>query len=508
MRAFILTCCFTPFLRMDTTNQAAFEICDYLTKFCKLEVELLLPTFQANQFLFKQILQITTTVVDGFFVLNPNSSPHNPTIVMASIIFHFFFKVIQKSNLQLPISLFQPTSLLRTIRPEYEVIGFYEKAPSLLDKPIMVPLSVKRACLAIEGFMKHKLVNAEVQSVVVTINRSSLIGDAMQLLPTIDVGILTKPLHIRFIGEQSQDDGAVLQEFLSLLTTEIFSAEYGLMARLEGGLSWFLPAPSNEILSTFRFMGLVVGIAISNAVIVPVRFPLFFYNYIADRPHWMDLLIEVNPGLHKSLRETMAAVHSGALDIGDLDLFFTYDDAGRELPLCPGGESRRVTNANFDEYFEALSHMLAIGRVTREMEAFKAGFAPFCTRVFRTFAAEEVDLLVSGEPVEDWAQLRAGARYEGYEADSSSVLMFWDAFEALSEEDKRHFLFFLTGSQRAPVGGLRNVRLCIIRQSETRLLPTAHVCSKSITLPDYGDRQRMREVVKICADHWTGFGVL
>jgi hypothetical protein len=50
-----------------------------------------------------------------------------------------------------------------------------------------------------------------------------------------------------------------------------------------------------------------------------------------------------------------------------------------------------------------VAHFLCERRVTREMEALKTGFRLFNTVIVRTFKAEEIDLIVSGERVEDWA---------------------------------------------------------------------------------------------------------
>jgi hypothetical protein len=67
----------------------------------------------------------------------------------------------------------------------------------------------------------------------------------------------------------------VLQDFLLTFAAQVFSSESGLMGQLEGGLSWFLRSPSDPILKTFPFMGLLMGIAISNCGVVPIRFPPF-----------------------------------------------------------------------------------------------------------------------------------------------------------------------------------------------------------------------------------------
>lgn len=44
---------------------------------------------------------------------------------------------------------------------------------------------------------------------------------------------------------------------------------------------------------------------------------------------------------------------------------------------------------------------------------------------------------------------------------------FWEVVHELSPEEKKKFLFFSTGSDRAPIGGLSKLRLIIGKNGET-----------------------------------------
>ena len=56
-------------------------------------------------------------------------------------------------------------------------------------------------------------------------------------------------------------------------------------------------------------------------------------------------------------------------------------------------------------------------------------------------------------------------------------------------EDKKKFLKFLTGSDRAPLRGLKEIKLKISRSAELSHLPTTHTCFNHLILPDYKDKQ-------------------
>jgi ubiquitin-protein ligase E3 A len=103
------------------------------------------------------------------------------------------------------------------------------------------------------------------------------------------------------------------------------------------------------------------------------------------------------------------------------------------------------------------------------------------------FRPEEVEQLVCGSHVFDFEELQNATEYDGgFTAQTETIVHFWyftyqlslSIFEEgsnifniinrsvvheLSVEDKRRFLQFTTGSDRAPVGGLGKLKLIIAR---------------------------------------------
>jgi len=94
------------------------------------------------------------------------------------------------------------------------------------------------------------------------------------------------------------------------------------------------------------------------------------------------------------------------------------------------------------------------------------------------FRPEEVEQLVCGSHVFDFEELQNATEYDGgFTAQTETIVHFWyfinhlsdlkqvliyfyiiyrSVVHELSVEDKRRFLQFTTGSDRAPVGGLGN----------------------------------------------------
>ena len=71
--------------------------------------------------------------------------------------------------------------------------------------------------------------------------------------------------------------------------------------------------------------------------------------------------------------------------------------------------------------------------------------------------------------------------HEGYSEGHPSIKIFWEAFHQLTEDEKRTFLIFLTGSSRVPLGGL-TINIKFVNVSPD-YLPVAHTCFNLLDLP-------------------------
>lgn len=78
--------------------------------------------------------------------------------------------------------------------------------------------------------------------------------------------------------------------------------------------------------------------------------------------------------------------------------------------------------------------------------------------------------------------------------------------------EKKRFLKFVTGSNRAPVGGLGNLKITVQREADSERLPTTHTCFNTLVLPEFGSRRArpasplwrvlQHAVVLICLRHF------
>lgn len=85
---------------------------------------------------------------------------------------------------------------------------------------------------------------------------------------------------------------------------------------------------------------------------------------------------------------------------------------------------------------------------------------------------------------------------------------FWSVVHELDLEHQKKFLFFTTGSDRAPVGGLGSMDFHIMKHGQDGVqLPSAHTCFNHLLLPPYQDREKLKEKLLIAISNSEGFGL-
>jgi ubiquitin-protein ligase E3 A len=76
-------------------------------------------------------------------------------------------------------------------------------------------------------------------------------------------------------------------------------------------------------------------------------------------------------------------------------------------------------------------------------------------------------------------------------------------------EQKKRLLFFSTGSDRAPIGGLGSLPFVITRHGEdSDRLPSAHTCFNHLLLPEYKTKEKLQDRLLAAIDNAEGFGML
>jgi hypothetical protein len=348
-------------------------------------------------------------------------------------------------------------------------------------------------------------------SLNMTVRRSHLVEDTISSLLRVPQDHLGRRLMVTFQGEEAVDAGGVGREFFHLLMSQLFSPNYGMFTVVNGNYYWFRSMQSEE-LGAYTMLGTVVALAAYNQILLPIRFPLFLYKKLLGKPIRLNDLEEIEPDTVRGLKDLLQMKERGE-DLATVMLTFTLvrDNFGtpQEIELVGGGANIEVTNDNVEEYVRECFEWHAHRSVRPQFEAFQRGLGRlFSEDRIRMFAPDELDLLFSGEEVLEWEELKNNARYlDGYRSKSRAVVLFWEVFYEMSNENKRKFLQFTTGSDRAPIGGLSNVVITIQKLADPSKLPVSHTCFSMLCLPDYRTKEEMRRKLLLALNETEGFGL-
>lgn len=288
------------------------------------------------------------------------------------------------------------------------------------------------------------------------IRRDYLIDDTLAELELVAMSNpkdLKKQIFIEFDGEQGIDEGGVSKEFFQLIVEEIFNPDYGMfITNEETGTNWF-NSFSFENEAQFTLIGIVLGLAIYNNVILPVSFPMIVYRKLMNlRISWRDLQ-DCNPTIYNSLKSLleysepdMEETYAQTFEIGYQDVFGSL----QRHSLKKDGEKIIVCQSNKHEFVELYADFLLSQSIEKQFKAFKKGFRMVTDEspLNLLFRPEEVELLVCGSKNFDFNELEKSTEYEGgYSSNTEIIKHFWTIVHGLSLESKRKLLQFTTGKK-------------------------------------------------------------
>lgn len=375
---------------------------------------------------------------------------------------------------------------------------------------------------------------AHLQYLVLKVQRTNIVSDAFQQIAELasnHLRELHKPLKVIFEGEEGVDEGGVRKDFFQTLLQRILSLEYGMFDyNEETRFHWFRKDFLEPEVS-WTLIGIVFGLATFNSILLDVHFPPVVYRKLETAFRNYQLLSQVKEG---------DVLHLGKYEADLSDVIETFPDVGRSLEqlqkyegddveevfclnfevsyknmwgqvethaLIENGGNTPVTNSNREKFISLYIEYLINESTDVPFSNFCAGLALMLNGPFiNMLTAEELETLVVGESVLDFNELRSTARYEGYAADSAAIVNFWHVVGEYDEESKKLFLSFVTGNDRAPVGGLGTLDLVIQRNGgDSDRLPTSRTCFNTLLLPEYSSLEKMKDRIDYAIRNGKGF---
>uniref|UniRef100_A0A1Y1KR63 Ubiquitin-protein ligase E3A n=2 Tax=Photinus pyralis TaxID=7054 RepID=A0A1Y1KR63_PHOPY len=350
------------------------------------------------------------------------------------------------------------------------------------------------------------------------VRRDHIIDDALVELEMIAMENpvdLKKQLVVEFEGEQGIDEGGVSKEFFQLVIDEIFNPDYAMFTyQNESQTVWFNPT-CFESDAQFTLVGIVLGLAIYNNIILAVNFPMVIYRKLMGKRGSFEDLLDWNPTLYNSLKQMLTYTEPDLEEVFMQTFRISYTDVFGTMihhDLKEDGDNVNVTQENKHEFIDLYADFLLNKSVEKQFRAFYRGFQMVTDEspLELLFRPEEIELLICGSKNFDFDALEGSTEYDGgYTNESQVIKDFWSIVHSLSLEDKRKLLQFTTGSDRVPLGGLSKLKLVIARNGpDSDRLPTAHTCFNVLLLPEYASKEKLKDRLVKAINYSKGFGML
>jgi alpha-tubulin suppressor-like RCC1 family protein len=348
---------------------------------------------------------------------------------------------------------------------------------------------------------------------VLEVEREQLLPQTLRKIADAKAKDLRKKLRIVFKGEEGVDAGGVTREFFQLISTQLFDVSSGLWLapdQLEDEhITWFNPDCFwND--EGYYLVGILVGLAVYNNVLLDVNFPLAVYRKLLGLPLGIEDLPDRS--VQKSLQELLDYEREDVEDVFCLNFAVDWVDLGRKrtVELKPGGLSIPVTADNKDDYVRLYVKWLLEESIHAQYDAFERGFMKIMQNSTLEFLSpEELELLVVGTRDLDFNALEANTEYEGgYDRNSEVIKHFWKFVKSSDSETQLKLLRFVTGSSKAPIGGLGKLSFKIQRAGpDSQQLPTSHTCFNTLLLNEYDSYDKLAAQLDRAIDECEGFGL-
>ncbi|XP_018611660.2 probable E3 ubiquitin-protein ligase HERC4 isoform X2 [Scleropages formosus] len=333
------------------------------------------------------------------------------------------------------------------------------------------------------------------------VNRSSLLTDTIKQLRDVPRNY-SWPLQVKFAEEYGIDYGGVSQEFFSIAAKELHSARPTMFQFFEDSrLVWFISNGCD--LDMFYLLGVLYGMALYNFCIMNLQFPVALFKKLLGIPTTLEDLEELSPVEACGLKDLLAEDEDFVEE-----LYLDFTARGHELVPC--GREIPVTKYNRQQYVDAYVHYVFNTSVQKEFDNFSKGFSAGCPNTkWKMFLPGELMAFLTGNINYEWEELRKNAKYKSYEPTDENIQNFWSVFTELSEQQKKNFLSYMTGSDRLPVGGLSRLHLTIANANKADpdiYYPVASTCYSILYLPNYSSIDILREKFLHAIKFYEEFG--
>ncbi|ODV87635.1 hypothetical protein CANARDRAFT_173572 [[Candida] arabinofermentans NRRL YB-2248] len=433
--------------------------------------------------------------------------------------------------------------------------------------PFMIPFEMRAEIFhRLIDLDKTKVINIYDKRTPGTVSRGNVLQDSFDQFGHVSAADFKKQLSVEFINafgekEAGIDGGGLTKELLTSIIEDAFVTSNSKSTKKMNDNENFPyfkitsnyqfypnPEPALEVmygsqnknshynkgelmnkLDMIKFLGMVIGKSIYENVLIDVSFAPFFLN------RWTSSSFKDFLGFTQQGAETMQQRNSfddlktfdeelydnlikltklSESELDALDLTFTISEkiggTVANVNLVPGGSNIKVTKKNRLQYIYATAKFKLDKSIATQSEYFLTGlFMIIKPQWLSLFNSYELTKLISGGEKEiDIEDLRKHIVLGGFAEDDQTIKDLFEILNEFSKEDKAKFVKFVTSSSKQPLLGFKELNPMFGVRNAGRFinrLPTASTCVNLLKLPDYQDKDVLREKLLYSINSQAGF---
>ncbi|AGO12968.1 AaceriADL280Wp [[Ashbya] aceris (nom. inval.)] len=337
------------------------------------------------------------------------------------------------------------------------------------------------------------------------ISRNNILEDAYEAYNPLGEDFKDQ-LAVTFVNEFGPeagiDGGGITKEFLTSVSDEGFNKDkYNLFKANDAYEIYPSDATSPQQLQYLHFLGKVLGKCLYEKVLIDVHFADFFLHKLLSTSKNMACSFDNLPSFDRELYDNLNKLFdmsTAELQLLDLRMEIVDENTKKIVELVPGGSHIQVTATNVRQYALAVASYRMNAQLARATFYFQTGMAVIIPpHWIAMFSSSELSKLISGGGRDiDLADLRANVTYGGYVESDPTIQHLWQLLVEFTPEQRCKFIKFATSVPRAPLLGFQmlNPKFGIRNAGpDYNRLPTASTCVNLLKLPDYQDKDLLRE---------------
>ena len=382
---------------------------------------------------------------------------------------------------------------------------------------------VKRSWLY--RYLMRNYARKKTENSLMVINRNNILEDSYNQFIKIKEINLARPLKIRFVNEQIQDEEGVYREWYTCLFKEIISPNRRLFIlnpykSVEPNTVLFYPKYPGMRLELYEFIGKLISKAIADIVFIRgLIINRVLLKCIIRRPILLDDIKFYNLELYQQLKYINDTQIRGNPQLESIRFLWKIRDQNnliQELELVPGGRNILLNDSNKITFIDKVIYVEAIRPYEEQIKYTQKGLLSLMGQeVQGVFSVEEINFLLSGQDEIDLNDWKQNTTYKGnYNQNHPTIVMFWDKLGSMKKNEIIKFLEFATGTGSVPIDGFGSLKGVGGRIQKFTIEPYTNFSAdnpdqyvfhkinsvkshNTIILPEYRTRQELEQAMNI-----------